>query len=488
MAFTDTSRLHISAENDQVDYISVARNLVDSGTLSSNIIYPSTLTQSATRNYLYMPGHFFALAASYRLLGFGPLQSLLPSILSFVLAAVLIFLVGYRLYDRRTGLLAAFLFSILPANLYLALTAMCELTLVAACLVAFTGFVFTPSRWRPCAAPFLLAVPFVFRETAALLVIPMVTMVLFEGGKWQAGRALVLSLASVAVLTAVFQLDFVAGRPELNSLQYGRTMAMYQDATVPPHPASGRDLLQLVPGRLTVNARRFVALVMSGASGMERLSMIAIVIATGIVIVYGVARWREDPLPLGVGALVLAVFAAVLSLYDIDIFRGLRVLLFTYPLLALCLARSYWQHVPLAAPKDSMANVGIQFALAMVLVVICFKATVTQWRQFARYDAEDDAATAFMNAIGHDDQRMLVAPFELALEYVSQHHPVKWSFIPANAVTLELLRKEFVIGTFILSVPDPDSSLTAADLERTGLRLEQEVVYAGRHYLIFKQP
>src|SRR5215216_3121770 len=54
--------LGLPSFNDQVGYISVARTFVETGVLRSNIIYPSTLLQEATKNYFYMPGHYVALA------------------------------------------------------------------------------------------------------------------------------------------------------------------------------------------------------------------------------------------------------------------------------------------------------------------------------------------------------------------------------------------------------------------------------------------
>lgn len=103
--------------NDQNGYIATARNFVNSGILSSNTIYPSTLWQDTTKSYVYMPGFHLTLAVSYYLFGFGVFQSLLPNLLSFMLASACTFLIGAKIYNRRVGFLSSSLFIFFPANI-----------------------------------------------------------------------------------------------------------------------------------------------------------------------------------------------------------------------------------------------------------------------------------------------------------------------------------------------------------------------------------
>ena len=50
--------------NDQLGYVTTARWLADTGELRSHLIYPAHLEDPRWR--LYLPGHYVALAASFR--------------------------------------------------------------------------------------------------------------------------------------------------------------------------------------------------------------------------------------------------------------------------------------------------------------------------------------------------------------------------------------------------------------------------------------
>ena len=101
--------------NDQAGYLSVARHFAESGMLESDLIYPSTLNQNASRNYLYMPGYYIFLGLSMKL--FGGEAFLLPGYLAFVVSVVCIYLISTRLYDRKVGLIAAVLFCVFPSHM-----------------------------------------------------------------------------------------------------------------------------------------------------------------------------------------------------------------------------------------------------------------------------------------------------------------------------------------------------------------------------------
>jgi hypothetical protein len=473
------TRLHISglsdALNDQVGYISVARNFVEHGELRSSIIYPATLRQGKTRNYLHMPGQYWALAAAYRVCGFGVLPSLLPSLLAFVLAAVALWLAGRTLYDAETGLLAALFFVVFPANVVFALTAMAELPLIGACVVAFTGFLFVSPRWRPYAGALLLVIPFLFRETAALLVIPMAALALRDGGRWGYGRAALLLIASVVVLASVYRSEMSAQRPGLNTYQIddAHSLAKYDDATVAAAPASGKDWLAAAAANTVVNGRRLFATLAS--SPLERISLVIIAVGTLLVMAYGVGQARRDPLPLACGVLALVGFAFVFALYAIDRYRGVRTLLCTYPFIALGLARLLRERGRLPA-----------LLLLAVLAFAGAKTIAAVGDDYLRTDDADDAAADLMRAVGHDDSRLLVAPFWIALPYVYEHHPVRWSFVPGNLPTLQLLAARYEIGTVVLP-HDGASTLGADDLQRFGLEPQGKFGYEGDEFLVFKQ-
>jgi hypothetical protein len=479
-AFLNPTRLHVDAGgmlNDQVGYIAVARNLVGTGRLESNLIYPAILSQKKSRTYLYMPGYYVVLATSYALFGFGVCQSVLPSVAGFVVSAVLVYLIGARLYDRRTGFLAAGLFMTFPANLLFAWTAMSESVVVTATLVAVAAFIAVPTRWRASAGPILLVLPFLFRETAVFLILPLMALVAREDDGWQRRAPFVLVVGTLVLLSAVYCLDFSAGRPALNRMHIdaGTGLAKYTDATVPPWPPTLANWLQEVATNVAHNGPRLVG-VFSSASALERVALAILMMLPLVVVAYGMIVWRRDLFPLAVGLMAVCVMAAVMSLYSPHGFRAVRMTLFTYPLLVVCGARCAarfdgrrWSLRSRLALRGAVC-LGLAGWLGISLYVLS-----RTGRALHVADAADDAALEFMNAVHHDDRRMLVAPFWMALPYVFSHHPVHWAFVPKNRPTLDILSQQYDIETLVMPADGQWTDLSVGDLEGIGLRLERRL-------------
>jgi hypothetical protein len=487
----DLSRLHFGYSdrhlNDQVSYISVARNLVDTGTLSSNFVYPSVLYQTTNKNYLYMPGHYYALAVSYLVFGFGILQSFLPSLVSFVLASACTFLIGAKIYSRAVGFVSAILFILFPANIIYAYTAMSEMTLVFASTLAFCIFVYLPERFKPYVSPLLLIIPFIFRETGALLLLPMALMILLNRPPRIRATAVFL-LASLAILILTFKSDISSGRPSLlyanmfdDSFTTTYTDAVAQRA-ISPH-------LQDWPGAVMAKSMRNLDFVVSSIYNFklsfDLLLVLAILFILAFAIVYGI--YKQDVFSLASGILALTTFLFALSFYALYSYRGLRILLFTYPLSAVFVAYLYQKYV---LTNDSLRRTAapalFRHAPLIILMLISFLSVDVMFGRFSRLDAVEDQHTLFLEQIGHDQQKMLVAPFQLSLDYAYRHHPLKSSFTPANGETFELLANLYDIGTVILPSSDYSSSFKPGDFERFGLLLDRAVTYEGQEYLIFK--
>jgi hypothetical protein len=96
--------------------------------------------------------------------------------------------------------------------------------------------------------------------------------------------------------------------------------------------------------------------------------------------------------------------------------------------------------------------------------------------------ASDDADTQFMASLGHDERRLLTAPWEFSLAYVNHRYPVRWAFLPANAPSLALLMARYDVGTVVLPVGHPLRGALAA----AGFVLEGEKVHRGVTLEIWK--
>jgi 4-amino-4-deoxy-L-arabinose transferase-like glycosyltransferase len=538
----DVSPLHVTALNDQVVYVSVARNLAERGVFDGNILYPATLWQGARRSFIQMPGQMLALAASFKLFGFGTLQAMLPSLAAYVASAVCLFWIGARRYGRASGFLASAWLMAVPAQLYFAFTAMAESTLVAAALLALAGFLALPPAWRPVAGPLLLALPFVCRETGALMVLPMIGAVATTPG-WDrrrrlAGAGLCLALA-VAWLGAIAASPLAAGRPSvLRANLLGATdRYVYYDAAGQRAfaAATAGDLARGVAANVRHNlsilwhgalawtslhgedARaRAVSLLWGRAFGKESGLHWTLAMAGMVACLLVGGRRPRDGFALGAAAMALAAMLLVVAVYNVAADRGLRLLLLVLPLGLLGLARAVEMALHPAAPgvepvlprrpdgarrpepprrwhhPGSWERSWRRLAMAALAVAAM---------GFGFRDAQRELAViASMDGWGHgnvrqlerrvrpDDSLALVAPWEISLDYAFWHHPIKWAFLPANRYTLELLARTAPIGTVLLPQPQPDDRVSADDLRRIGLAEVGVVTIRRAPYLLFKRP
>jgi hypothetical protein len=502
----DLSRLHVSAMNDQIVYVSVARNFAERGVLASNIIYPATLWQQTAKNFFYMPGHMLSLAASYRALGFGKFSSLLPSLASFVTAVTCLAWIAARRYGWFTSLAAGALLTAVPGVLFFAFTAMSESTFIGASLLALAAFCGLRPALRPWLGPLLLAVPFLFRETGALLVLPMMGLIAeprppesaaatdppsppSPGGarRWaQAGLCLLLA---VAFLAAVYVSPLAAGRPSLlRANLLGRTdQYVYYDAAAQASlaAAGAADIRRAILANAAANLRAFPEEAFGGDARLHWA-----IVLLGIALCLGVGLATRDGLLVGGAAMTLAAAALVVCLYNAAADRGLRQLLFTAPLGCLAAARA----ADLLRRRLAGRARPLRWTGWAVLVAVLAALPWHGWGQgiaahrlMSSMDSWGDAnVQALERSVKPDDRLALVGPWEHTLEYAFAHHPVKWSFLPQNRFTLELISRAAPIGTALLPLPRPMDRVSAADLLNIGLREVGRVEIRGQRFRVFK--
>jgi hypothetical protein len=264
-------------------------------------------------------------------------------------------------------------------------------------------------------------------------------------------------------------------------------MNKYSDATVPSRPPTPAAALHAVATNLARNGPRLVA-VFSSARAIERGTLGALLMLSVVAVIYGAIVWKRDLFPLAAGIMAMGVIAAVMLFYSPHGFRGVRMLLFTYPLLVVCAARGVTEFDARRwFPRHGRAlRVGAYLGLA-AWVGISVSTIARAGRTLRASDAADDAALAVVESLHHDDRRMLVAPFWVALPYVFAHYPVRWAYVPKNRPTLELLDQKYDIGTFIVPADRQGTDLTRDDLEAIGLKVERRLGYQGVRYLVFKR-
>ena len=465
--------------NDQVGYISVARHWLDQGKLDSSIIYPSVLQQTFGRNSLYMPGYYAELALTFRMLGYSAMTARLPAIASFLLACGLVYWIARRLFGQKIAIYSLALFAFFPLNLVFALTAMPEMSLVLAVLAAFSLFLLARERFRWWVGPLALTLPILFRETGAALGAVMFAMLFFSTAKGSKRKAILSGLLMCVVLVAMIASPAGAGRPSLwkaNILAQGKFEAVYSDAfALQQLPSSGPDWMAAFGHKFISNLYSLIAW-RAFAGPLEVLSVLFLL--TGIPL--GIWMWRRkrDAFSLGVALAVSLLLVADLCVYAVWNHRGIHALLFMEPFVAMLwgVTITYWTR-----------NRGpvVQSLLVSMCFVVGVGTAMFVWQTQNDTTLRTKEDTAFLESVIGDNRQMLVSPFSLSLDYVNEHYPQRWAFVPANCPTMQLLTAKECIGTLIVPAqPGPGADLRSCS---TGLKFDGEKVWRGTRYWVFRK-
>lgn len=457
--------------------------------MASTLIYPSYLHYP--KNYVYMPGHYLALATSYELLGYGAVQSLLPNLLAFVVTAAAVYVLARRLYGPTVGVLAALIVMTFPANVYYSLTAMSEGTLVAAVAVALAVFVHLPVQKRFLVGPLLVVLPVVFRETGALVAFPLGALILFERGRVRAAKAVVFLLLSGLVTLGILRSDLSGGRPPaLRLLVFdGSFNGLYADAfagqAINPRP---QDWIVALAARAWANGRHVIDGPRYGADVFAPFEVLCVaLILTGIPVGLLWGLRRRDPLALGTAGLVGALLLVVVSVHErFWAGAGLRFLLPAVPLVAVvwalaAAALSRWLGTRFPAASAPL-RAGVVAGLGLMGLFLARQAFMNE----SMYQQEAARNVAFLDGVGHDPRLTLVTPHQIGLDWAYERWPAKWAFVPANRQSLELLDRRYPVGTIV--APDNRAYLSTQDVVQAGFRLEEQRGFAGERYRIFKKP
>ena len=106
----------------------------------------------------------------------------------------------------------------------------------------------------------------------------------------------------------------------------------------------------------------------------------------------------------------------------------------------------------------------LSFVLGLALACAALRPTDEE-RATATRDTSSSKAPATTTS------SVLVTPWEIPFEYVSQHYPVRWAFLPADRESLHLLDQLYPVGTVVLPDDSFDSDLTDEDVRSEGFDL-----------------
>ena len=473
--------------NDQVVYIDAARHLRDDCELTTGIIYPDTLRQDYSRNYLYMPGHAVVLALSLFVFGDGVWQAILPSIIGYLGSVFLVFVIGRRLRDTSVGIWAALLFAVFAPNVVYAMTAMAEATFLCACLMAFSGFLFLPQRLRTFLGPLLLILPFLFRETGSLWVIPMAFVILerYPSRRRGYGVAAAFVAVSVVVLSAVYQIEWLSDRPSRlwQNLSTSEFDLMYADAFgVIAAPESLGGWLGILASHAVSSLSGLIGVLGGKPTSFEAVSLHLLLWPIALVALLwrlglGVRQINRACLATGLTLVVLISF-----LYSWDHYVGVRQLLLLLPLESIALAAGAGQWLSgLEERKRRLCGATVVLCLVLGSGYQLLRAAdeVKEW------DDLFAAVERSLRVIGPDTNGTLIAPYWVGAAFVHTAYPAQWAFSPANPATLELLHEKHPVRTAILPLLE-FRRLGTGVLERIELSYAGRVELGGVTHLVYR--
>lgn len=452
---------------DQAGYILSARILAATGELKNGVVFPAQI--DSPDFYVHMPGHVVALATSYALFGWGIAQTLLPSVVGYVLGAVLVFLVGNRLYSLRAGLIATLLFCAFPANVAYSFTAMAELTFTCACIAAIAAFVHLPPRLLAWGPPLLLVLPFLFRESAAFLILPMAWCIVRVQG-WR-GAALA-SAGSVASLWAVNRWQIASGKVAASLAWVTEGSFNYGDAFAEaPEPLAAGEWLPALWKNVVLNLRHLEGHVSTFPGELMPWALYGALGIATLAFGLGLPRRRVDPFAFGAGVLMVFVVLLAVTVYDAKAHKLLRTLMYTVPFGAIAVAGQ------LAPPAGTGSRIGWKPGATATLLVLVLAAGFQVSRLAAKTMTRQDALTlrntqelARMHGSG-----MIVAGNLAAPLAVEGHPDVTWCLAPENEETLALVLERYDVRTIVAFKPlteefTREHRLRKTHRQRIGLR------------------
>lgn len=463
------------ALNDQVGYISGARSFLEHGVIETTSIFPSTLAQKTKTKILYVPGHYLALAGSFYLFGFNFPSSILPSLLGYLAVILAAFFAGKKLFGNSAALWASFLLMGFPFFLFYSLTAMAELEVIASTFTVFVIFLFVPNPVKKFIAPMLALIPVFFRETSIIVIFPMAAMIWLQA---QSKRKWIETGSFVAITLVLFFLLLkgpLGGRPDLiRANVFGSFSEIYTDAlfggSFHPNPHQWVSAL----------AKHFwdnlVFLVRDRALTAEAIVIKVLLLFS--ILIFFLGWTRKNTLQLSVGFMGLVLWVAILGIYAVTGFRGLRVSLVLVPFFVLVVSGWISERTRLRYQ---------QFFLAAVFIGLSFKIGFLDLvKDFNQERIRELGIIRFIDEkVDPDKMMVFIAPFWLVSPWLNENYPTRWSFLPANIETFKLLQAYAPVGTVLLHESEL-AVLSLDTLAALGFNKVEETSFQGQKFFILK--
>jgi hypothetical protein len=214
-----------------------------------------------------------------------------------------------------------------------------------------------------------------------------------------------------------------------------------------------------------------------------RTGSISTLIAAASLSIGGRRKAIRDPLALGAFLLFAAAFALLFLLYDMNYFRGIRSLLFTFPLCAVAASpvlaawsQEIWSRLCAWLPGWAAQLVVIAATLFVLYLSHTGSRSVAALTMASTYG---EHAIRALERVDIARERLLVSSFDISADYMMKYYPIRWSFVPSNLETLRLLDSTHAIGTLIFPERHLKSRFPQEELQRMGFFLQRRFVFRG---------
>jgi len=483
--FFDPCHFHIygldGRLNDTSEYVGTARWIAENGTFRHQTVIASYAYNPSFR--YYMPGYYVLMAISFRLFGYGAWQSVLPSAGGYVLTVILICLLTRRLVSSKAGLLVSAAYALFPAHLVFSMTAMMESTFIGASILSIYLSSTVPIRWLSVMTPLFVAIPFMVRETGFLMVVFPVLR-LSVAGVWRYRWAIVSALGtSIIFLRGLYSWWYRFNGIDINANAWLATGGFnYDDAMVTiSGGTSYAEYATLIFIRIQSNLTEF-AKTLTSPHILFPFYYIVFFSLLFCAIAVSKSRWKLGcSIPAATVTAVSLTSLATLAFYTMSGYTGMRMLIHLVPMLfvsgALALSRltsiAKGRHLALAAMASAVAMIYLLLSLQKVYAISV---------EVLRNDTQAKEEIKMLKKINlPSGDGLLLSPVYLGLAYVVESYPRRWSFIPANQGTLELLERNFGVDAIVIEKYSPKEGL----LERKSYQARYELQFNGKPYLIW---
>ena len=458
--------------NDQIGYITAAKNLIFKGYLETTTILPSTLGQKTRTKILYVPGYFWALAGSFRLFGFNFWGSIFPSVLGYLITVVSVYLISLKLFNLKSAILASIGVMVFPFFLLYSVTAMAEMTVIASATLSFLIAVYLPNRHRWWLGAFLSVLPVFFRETSIIVCLPIAGLIWNDSDKKQKATGVFKFIGLTAILFILLMKGPLGGRPTLLKANiFGGINEIYMDALFSSNFNPPLKKYLLVVGHRFFD--NLMYLLKDGSYSAESLTL-KFALAMSLLLFYRGIKHRTT-LTISVGSMAVVLLFAICSLYAVTGYRGLRVSLVLVPFMII--VTTGW------LVQTNTTNIKIYLLLALLAFTGLKKGFLEQIKDFEARHTEEKESITFIDDLNVDKEKVLIAPLELALPWVLENYPVRWSFLPSNKETFKLLNNYQAVGTILLN--SFEMVVKSKLLEELGYKVTRELSFHGQKYYLY---